>query len=94
MQLHYIQKVRHLGLEQKPPTPTPPLPAYADWLAGYGSQRAALLHVDRRITPEKLRRIVVMRKHGESWREIERSLAMPTSAAHNWVKRLPLELQP
>ena len=43
-------------------------------------------------SPEKIRRIVIMRRQGSSWKECGEAVGVGGSAAKSWVEFLPFDL--
>lgn len=45
-----------------------------------------------KITPAKVRRVVIMRRQGSTWKECGEAVGVSGSRAREWVEFLPLEL--
>jgi len=64
----------------------PPLADYEKWL------RSGNCIWGVKISPAKIRRIVIMRRQGSTWRECGEAVGVSGSCAKNWVEFLPLDL--
>ena len=76
---------RRIAIQAKP---IAPVADYEKWLRnrnryrGYGGKYSAA----------KVRRVVIMRRQGSSWKECGEAVGVSGSAAKSWVEFLPFEL--
>ena len=61
---------------------------YEAWHRGRNSHKTG----NSRCTGAKLRRIVIMRRQGSSWRECGEAVGVTGSCAQDWVEFLPFDL--
>lgn len=66
----------------------PPVAEYDEWFHG----RNRYFGGNSKCTAVKLRRIVIMRRQGSSWKECGDAVGVAGSAAKSWVEFLPLHL--
>jgi len=66
----------------------PPVAEYDEWFHG----RNRYFGYNSKCTPVKLRRIVIMRRQGSSWKECGDAVGVTGRAAKSWVEFLPLHL--
>lgn len=64
----------------------PPLADYEKWFRG-GNCR-----LGGKSSPAKIRRIVIMRRQGSTWRECGVAVGATENTVKNWVEFLPLDL--
>jgi len=77
-------------LAMRPATP-PPVAEYDKWLASRNERGHGQLHKAKK-TGARLRRIVVMRRAGETWAACGEAVGVSRSVARAWVEMLPYEL--
>lgn len=75
---------KNIAMQAKP---IAPVADYEAWLRGrnrwsYGGK----------MSPERVRRVVIMRRQGSSWKECGEAVGVSGSAAKSWVEFLPFEL--
>lgn len=63
---------------------------YEAWLQARNRNRRT--HSGNKCTGAKLRRIVIMRRQGSTWKECGEAVGVCGSAAQDWVELLPFEL--
>ena len=68
--------------------PIAPVADYEAWL----NSRNSYIGYGSKCTGAKLRRIVIMRRQGSSWKECGDAVGVVGTAAKAWVEFLPLEL--
>lgn len=76
---------RRLAMQAKP---IAPVADYEAWLRG----RNRRTHSGNRCTGAKMRRVVIMRRQGSTWKECGEAVGVSGSAAKDWVEFLPFEL--
>lgn len=70
----------------------PPVSAYDEYLAR-ATNRKPLIHINQVVqTGFRLRRIVVMRRQGATWKECGAAVGVSGPVAKSWVEFLPIEL--
>lgn len=70
----------------------PPVSAYDEYLARE-TIRKPLIHINQVVkTGFRLRRVVVMRRQGATWKECGAAVGVSGSVARSWVESLPTEL--
>lgn len=74
---------RNIAIQAKP---IAPLADYEKWFRG-GNCR-----LGGKINPAKIRRIVIMRRQGSSWKECGEAVGVSGPRAKDWVEFLPLDL--
>ena len=74
---------RNIAIQAKP---IPPLADYKKWFRGSNCRLGG------KISPEKIRRIVIMRRQGSSWKECGEAVGVSGCRAKDWVEFLPLDL--
>ena len=73
---------------------TPPVSAYDEYVR-VSQHRCSVYHHHRdRFQGCFLRRAVIMRRNGSTWKECGQAIGVSASAINGWVQFLPLELQP
>lgn len=72
--------------------PTPDAAIYDEWLNRRNRGRNAHRDPDFGINGAKLRRAVIMRKQGQTWKEIGDAVGMSASAIRAHCEFLPLDL--
>jgi hypothetical protein len=80
---------RRLAVQAKP---IAPVADYEAWLRGRNYRQFSCPHNRRARDGAALRRIVIMRRQGSTWKECGEALGISGSAAKNWVEFLPFEL--
>lgn len=65
-----------------------PAAEYDEWL----KSRNRYVNSNHKCTGTKMRRIVIMRRQGSSWKECGEAVGVAGSAAKDWVEFLPLHL--
>ena len=73
---------------------TQPVAAYDDYVKSGQQRRFTGVHTHRRFQGCYLRRAVIMRKQGSTWKEIEEVIGVNRATIKEWLDFLPLELQP
>lgn len=74
------------------PAAPPPVSAYDEYLAR-ASNRKPLTHINQVVrTGFRLRRIVVMRRQGATWKECGEAVGVSGAVAKSWVEFLPIGL--
>lgn len=76
---------RRLTVQAKP---IAPVAEYEAWLRARNRNR----YSHNRSTGAKLRRIVIMRRQGSTWKECGEAVGVCGSVAQDWVEFLPFEL--
>jgi hypothetical protein len=74
-------------LQMRSATP-PPVADYDEWLRSGNNT----LHGNSRCTGAKLRRIVIMRRDGCTWRECGEAVGVSATTAWKWVEFLPMRM--
>ena len=69
----------------------PPVPEYDEWLKNGNYRWNTGPHLKVK-NGAKLRRIVIMRRQGSSWKECGEAVGVAGNAAKSWVEFLPLHL--
>jgi hypothetical protein len=69
--------------------PPPPIEQYEAWLIGNPIGK----HARSAITASKLRRAVIMKRGGQTLRDIGRAIGMAGPSVGNWLAKLPQELR-
>lgn len=70
----------------------PPVSAYDEYLAR-ATNRKPVIHINQVVrTGFRLRRIVVMRRQGATWKECGEAVGVSGPVAKSWVEFLPIEL--
>jgi len=77
-------------LAMRPATP-PPIAEYDAYLKARNVRVSSTIHTPQK-TGYRLRRIVVMRRAGSSWKECGEAVGISGPAAQDWVAFLPYEL--
>ena len=80
---------RRIAMQAKP---IAPVADYEAWLRGRNYRQFSCPHHRRPRDGAALRRIVIMRRQGSTWKECGEALGISGSAAKNWVEFLPFEL--
>ena len=80
---------RRLAMQAKP---IAPVADYEAWLRGRNYRQFSCPHHRRPRDGAALRRIVIMRRQGSTWKECGEALGISGGAAKNWVEFLPFEL--
>jgi hypothetical protein len=75
----------------RPGTP-PPVAEYDAWVARPSNQRPYQHCRNREQTGARIRRIVIMRRSGATWRECGEAVGVSGSTAKVWVEMLPPRL--
>jgi hypothetical protein len=78
---------RRLAMQAKP---IAPVADYDAWLQARNRNRRT--HSGNKCTGAKLRRVVIMRRQGSTWKECGEAVGVCGSAAQDWVEFLPFEL--
>jgi hypothetical protein len=78
---------RRLTVQAKP---IAPVADYEAWLRARNRNRRT--HSGNKCTGSKLRRVVIMRRQGSTWKECGEAVGVCGSAAQDWVEFLPFEL--
>jgi hypothetical protein len=78
---------RRLAMQAKP---IAPVADYEAWLQARNRNRRT--HSGNKCTGAKLRRVVIMRRQGSTWKECGEAVGVCGSAAQDWVEFLPFEL--
>jgi hypothetical protein len=78
---------RRLAMQAKP---IAPVAEYDAWLQARNRNRRT--HSGNKCTGAKLRRVVIMRRQGSTWKECGEAVGVCGSAAQDWVEFLPFEL--
>jgi hypothetical protein len=76
---------RRLAMQAKP---IAPVAEYEAWLRG----RNRNMYSSNQSTGAKLRRIVIMRRQGSTWKECGEAVGVSGNCAKEWVDFLPFEL--
>jgi hypothetical protein len=76
---------RRLAMQAKP---IAPVAEYEAWLRGRNRNR----YSSNQSTGAKLRRIVIMRRQGSTWKECGEAVGVSGNCAKEWVDFLPFEL--
>lgn len=74
--------------------PVPPVAEYESYLRRSNSRICEGHHLYKQKTGTRLRRIVIMRREGCSWKECGEPIGISAQVARRWVEMLPLELSP
>jgi hypothetical protein len=74
---------KNIAIQAKP---IPPVADYERWF--YGGNRSG----GGKITPAKIRRIVIMRRQGSSWKECGDAVGISGCRAREWIEFLPFDL--
>jgi hypothetical protein len=80
---------RRLAMQAKP---IAPVADYEAWLRGRNYRQFSCPHHRRPRDGAALRRIVIMRRQGSTWKECGEALGISGNAAKDWVDFLPFEL--
>lgn len=67
--------------------PIAPVSAYEEW---YWSRNR--WYDGGKVTPAKIRRVVIMRRQGSTWKECGEAVGVSGSRAKEWVEFLPFDL--
>jgi hypothetical protein len=78
---------RRLAMQAKP---IAPVAEYEAWLQA--RNRNQRTHSGNQSTGAKLRRVVIMRRQGSTWKECGAAVGVSGSCAQDWVEFLPFEL--
>jgi hypothetical protein len=78
---------RRLAMQAKP---IAPVADYEAWLQARNRNRRT--HSGNQSTGAKLRRVVIMRRQGSTWKECGEAVGVSGSCAQDWVEFLPFEL--
>jgi hypothetical protein len=78
---------RRLAMQAKP---IAPVADYEAWLQARNRNRRT--HSGNQSTGAKLRRVVIMRRQGSTWKECGAAVGVSGSCAQDWVEFLPFEL--
>ena len=78
---------RRLAMQAKP---IAPVAEYEAWLQARNRNRRT--HSGNQSTGAKLRRVVIMRRQGSTWKECGAAVGVSGSCAQDWVEFLPFEL--
>lgn len=78
---------RRLAMQAKP---IAPVADYEAWLRARNRNRRT--HSGNQSTGAKLRRVVIMRRQGSTWKECGAAVGVSGSCAQDWVEFLPFEL--
>ena len=78
---------RRLAMQAKP---IAPVADYEAWLRGRNRNR--YMNGNNQSTGAKIRRIVIMRRQGSTWKECGAAVGVSGSCAQDWVEFLPFEL--
>ena len=78
---------RRLAMQAKP---IAPVADYEAWLRGRNRNR--YMNGNNQSTGAKLRRVVIMRRQGSTWKECGAAVGVSGSCAQDWVEFLPFEL--
>ena len=76
---------RRLAMQAKP---IAPVAEYEAWLRGRNRNR----YSSNQSTGAKIRRIVIMRRQGSTWKECGEAVGVSGNCAKEWVDFLPFEL--
>lgn len=76
---------KYVAIQAKP---IAPVEAYERWIANRNQRRRGKI----KFTGAKLRRIVIMRRQGETWTECGQAVGVDGNTARRWLEFLPLEL--
>ena len=78
---------RRLAMQAKP---IAPVADYEAWLRGRNRNR--YMNGNNQSTGAKIRRIVIMRRQGSTWKECGAAVGVSGNCAKEWVEFLPFEL--
>lgn len=78
---------RRLAMQAKP---IAPVADYEAWLRGRNRNR--YMNGNNQSTGAKIRRIVIMRRQGSTWKECGEAVGVSGRCAQDWVEFLPFEL--
>ena len=78
---------RRLAMQAKP---IAPVADYEAWLQARNRNRRT--HSGNQSTGAKLRRVVIMRRQGSTWKECGAAVGVSGNCAQDWVEFLPFEL--
>jgi hypothetical protein len=70
--------------------PIAPVAEYEAWLRGRNRNR--YMNGNNQSTGAKIRRIVIMRRQGSTWKECGAAVGVSGNCAQDWVEFLPFEL--
>jgi len=80
---------RRLAMQAKP---IAPVADYEAWLRGRNYRQFSCPHHRRPRDGAALRRIVIMRRQGSTWKECGEAVGVTGGCAKDWVEFLPFEL--
>jgi hypothetical protein len=78
---------RRIAMQAKP---IAPVADYEAWLRGRNRNR--YMNGNNQSTGAKIRRIVIMRRQGSTWKECGAAVGVSGNCAQQWVEFLPFEL--
>jgi hypothetical protein len=80
---------RRLAMQAKP---IAPVAEYEAWLGGRNRRQFSCPHNRRAKDGAALRRIVIMRRQGSTWKECGEAVGVSGKCAKEWVELLPFDL--